>query len=148
MVAIGRLLATLEKTDLAGRLVKIREAEAARIAVADDATLTLEQTIRDMVADGERFGDDTDDDTHGGGGGSPPGGAPGVPGDAGPSVGDDPNLPGEMITTVTLKKVSCGTEVNVVQEGIPEAIPLEMCYLGWQESMLQLATLVEPEIPG
>jgi uncharacterized protein YndB with AHSA1/START domain len=61
---------------------------------------------------------------------------------------DDPNLPGEMITTVTLKAVSCGTELNVVQEGLPEAIPPEMCYLGWQESLAQLATLVEPEIPG
>jgi uncharacterized protein YndB with AHSA1/START domain len=61
---------------------------------------------------------------------------------------DDPNLPGEMLTTVTLKQVSCGTEVNVVQEGLPEAIPVEMCYLGWQESLAQLATLVEPEIPG
>jgi uncharacterized protein YndB with AHSA1/START domain len=61
---------------------------------------------------------------------------------------DDPNLTGEMITTVTLRKVSCGTELNVVQEGIPEAIPVEMCYLGWQESLMQLATLVEPEIPG
>jgi uncharacterized protein YndB with AHSA1/START domain len=60
---------------------------------------------------------------------------------------EDPNLPGEMQTTVTLKQVSCGTEVNVVQEGLPEAIPLEMCYLGWQESLAQLATLVEPEIP-
>jgi uncharacterized protein YndB with AHSA1/START domain len=61
---------------------------------------------------------------------------------------DDPNLPGEMITTVTLKAVSCGTELNVVQEGIPAAIPAEMCYLGWQESLMQLATLVEPDIPG
>ena len=61
---------------------------------------------------------------------------------------DDPNLPGEMNVTVTLKKVLCGTELNVVQEGIPEAIPVEMCYLGWQESLAQLATLVEPEIPG
>ena len=52
---------------------------------------------------------------------------------------DDPNLPGEMQTTVTLKQVSCGTEINIVQEGIPEAIPLEMCYLGWQESLAQLA---------
>ena len=60
---------------------------------------------------------------------------------------DDPNLPGEMQTTVTLKQVSCGTELNIVQEGIPEAIPLEMCYLGWQESLAQLAKLVEPEIP-
>jgi uncharacterized protein YndB with AHSA1/START domain len=61
---------------------------------------------------------------------------------------DDSNLPGEMQTTVTLKPVSCGTELNVVQEGIPEAIPLEMCYLGWQDSLAQLAKLVEPEIPG
>jgi uncharacterized protein YndB with AHSA1/START domain len=61
---------------------------------------------------------------------------------------DDPNLPGEMQTTVTLKPVSCGTEIDVVQEGLPEAIPLEMCYLGWQESLAQLANLVEPEIPG
>ena len=60
---------------------------------------------------------------------------------------DDPKLPGEMLTTVTFKKVSCGTELNVVQEGIPEAIPVEMCYLGWQESLAQLAKLVEPEIP-
>lgn len=61
---------------------------------------------------------------------------------------DDPNLPGEMQTTVVLKKVSCGTELNVVQEGLPEAVPTEMCYLGWQESLAQLADLVEPEIPG
>jgi uncharacterized protein YndB with AHSA1/START domain len=61
---------------------------------------------------------------------------------------DDPNLPGEMLTTVTLKPVSCGTELSVVQEGIPAVIPAEMCYLGWQESLAQLATLVEPEIPG
>ena len=61
---------------------------------------------------------------------------------------DDPNLPGELQVTVTLKKVLCGTDVSVVQEGIPEAIPVEMCYLGWQESLAQLATLVEPEIPG
>ena len=61
---------------------------------------------------------------------------------------DDPNLPGEMQTTVTLRQVSCGTELIVVQEGVPEAIPLEMCYLGWQESLAQLATLVEPEIPA
>jgi uncharacterized protein YndB with AHSA1/START domain len=61
---------------------------------------------------------------------------------------DDPNLPGEMQTTVVLKAVSCGTEMSVVQEGIPEAIPLEMCYLGWQESLTQLRTLVEPQIPG
>jgi uncharacterized protein YndB with AHSA1/START domain len=61
---------------------------------------------------------------------------------------DDPNLPGEMTTTVSLKAVSCGTELNVAQEGIPAVIPAEMCYLGWQESLAQLATLVEPEIPG
>jgi uncharacterized protein YndB with AHSA1/START domain len=61
---------------------------------------------------------------------------------------DDPNLPGEMKTTVTLMQVSCGTELDIVQEGLPEAIPLEMCYLGWQESLAQLANLVEPEIPG
>ena len=60
---------------------------------------------------------------------------------------DDPNLPGEMQTTVTLKKVSCGTELNVVQEGVPEVIPVEACYLGWQDSLNQLETLVEPEIP-
>ncbi|MGL6112014.1 MAG: SRPBCC family protein [Rubrivivax sp.] len=59
---------------------------------------------------------------------------------------DDPNLPGQMQTTVTLKAVSCGTELSAVQEGIPAVIPLEMCYLGWQESLAQLATLVEPEI--
>jgi uncharacterized protein YndB with AHSA1/START domain len=59
---------------------------------------------------------------------------------------DDPNLPGEMVTTVTLKKVSVGTELNVVQEGVPEVIPAEACYLGWQESLAQLAKLVEPEI--
>jgi uncharacterized protein YndB with AHSA1/START domain len=60
---------------------------------------------------------------------------------------DDPNLPGEMQTTVTLKPVMCGTEVSIVQEGLPAAIPVEMCYLGWQESLTQLATLVEPDIP-
>jgi uncharacterized protein YndB with AHSA1/START domain len=60
---------------------------------------------------------------------------------------DDPNLPGEMRTTVTLKQASGVTELNVVQEGIPEAIPVQMCYLGWQESLAQLANLVEPEIP-
>ena len=59
---------------------------------------------------------------------------------------DDPNLPGQMHTTVSLKKVSTGTELSIVQEGVPEMIPLEMCYLGWQESLAQLATLVEPEI--
>jgi uncharacterized protein YndB with AHSA1/START domain len=60
---------------------------------------------------------------------------------------DDPNLPGEMQVTVALQQVSCGTDIHVVQEGVPEVIPLEMCYLGWQESLAQLATLVEPEIP-
>lgn len=58
---------------------------------------------------------------------------------------DDPNLPGEMQTTVTLKQVSCGTEISIVQEGLPEAIPEEMCYLGWQESLKQLARLVESQ---
>ncbi len=61
---------------------------------------------------------------------------------------DDPNLPGVMNVTVDLKPVSCGTEIQIVQEGIPEVIPAEMCYLGWQESLAQLATLVEPDIPG
>lgn len=61
---------------------------------------------------------------------------------------DDANLPGEMQVTVTLKKVSCGTDVHIVQEGIPAVIPVEMCYLGWQESLMQLANLVEPNIPG
>ena len=61
---------------------------------------------------------------------------------------DDPNLPGEMLVTVTLKPVICETEMNVEQSGIPEVIPVEMCYLGWQESLAQLATLVEPEIAG
>ncbi|HWA37140.1 MAG TPA: SRPBCC family protein [Burkholderiales bacterium] len=60
---------------------------------------------------------------------------------------DDPNLPGEMQTTVVLKKVSCGTELSIVQEGVPGVIPAEACYLGWQESLAQLAKLVEPEIP-
>jgi uncharacterized protein YndB with AHSA1/START domain len=60
---------------------------------------------------------------------------------------DDPNLPGEMQTTVTLKKVSCGTELSIVQEGLPDVIPPEMCCLGWQESLMHLALLVEPEIP-
>lgn len=63
-------------------------------------------------------------------------------------VFDDPNLPGTMTVTVTLKKVSVGTELTVVQEGVPDVIPLEACYLGWQESLLGLARLVEPEIPG
>lgn len=60
---------------------------------------------------------------------------------------DDPNLPGDMPVTVTLKTVSCGTELNITQEGIPDAIPAEQCYLGWQESLAQLAKLVEAEIP-
>jgi uncharacterized protein YndB with AHSA1/START domain len=60
---------------------------------------------------------------------------------------DDPNLPGEMQTTITLKKVSCGTELNVVQEGVPEFILAEACYVGWQESLNLLAKLVEPEVP-
>ncbi len=60
---------------------------------------------------------------------------------------EDPNMPDEMITTITLKKVSCGTEITAVQEGIPAMIPVESCYLGWQESMEQLAKLVDPEIP-
>ena len=59
---------------------------------------------------------------------------------------DDPNLPGEMIVTVSFKEVMCGTELTVKQEGIPEMIPTEMCYLGWQESFVKLAQLVEPEI--
>jgi uncharacterized protein YndB with AHSA1/START domain len=61
---------------------------------------------------------------------------------------DDPNLPGEMRVEIVLKPVVCGTELHIAQENIPEAIPLEMCYLGWQECLLQLAALVEPEIPG
>jgi len=60
---------------------------------------------------------------------------------------DDPNLPGVIEVTVTLKKVLCGTEVNIEQAGVPAVIPAEMCYLGWQESLIQLAHLVEPEIP-
>ena len=60
---------------------------------------------------------------------------------------DDPNLPGEMQTTVSLKKVSVGTELNIVQEGVPDVIPAEACYLGWQESLVLLAKLVEAEIP-
>jgi uncharacterized protein YndB with AHSA1/START domain len=60
---------------------------------------------------------------------------------------DDPNLPGQMVTTISLKAVSCGTELNIVQEGIPEAIPAEACYLGWQESLVLLGKLVEVEIP-
>jgi len=62
-------------------------------------------------------------------------------------VFDDPNLPGEMQTTYTLKQVSCGTELTIVQEGLPDAIPPEACYLGWQESLILLARLVEAEIP-
>jgi uncharacterized protein YndB with AHSA1/START domain len=61
---------------------------------------------------------------------------------------DDPNLPGEMQTTIALNKASCGTELNILQEGIPGAIPPEACYLGWQESLTLLAKLVEAEIPG
>ncbi len=60
---------------------------------------------------------------------------------------DDPNLPGQMVTTIELKKVMCGTELFVTQEGIPDAIPTEMCYLGWQESLDKLKRLVEPNIP-
>jgi uncharacterized protein YndB with AHSA1/START domain len=60
---------------------------------------------------------------------------------------DDPNMPGQMTTTVRLKKVICGTELDIEQAGVPDAIPAEMCYLGWQESLLQLARLVDPEIP-
>ena len=59
---------------------------------------------------------------------------------------DDPNMPGEMTTSIWLKKVSCGTELKIVQEGIPSAIPVEMCYLGWQESLEKLTKLTEPEI--
>ena len=59
---------------------------------------------------------------------------------------DDPNLPGQIQVTVTLKKVSCGTELHIVQEGLPDVIPPEACYLGWQESLRNLARLVEPEI--
>ncbi|MDQ6626584.1 MAG: SRPBCC family protein [Verrucomicrobiota bacterium] len=62
-------------------------------------------------------------------------------------VFDDPNLPGEIQVTITLKKVACGTELNVVQEGIPDVIPPEMCYLGWQESLMLLGQLVEADIP-
>ena len=60
---------------------------------------------------------------------------------------DDPNLPGEMETTIGLRQVSCGTELSVVQAGLPDVIPVESCYLGWQESLAQLANLVEAEIP-
>jgi uncharacterized protein YndB with AHSA1/START domain len=61
---------------------------------------------------------------------------------------DDPNLPGTITVTVDIKKVSCGSELSIEQAGIPDVIPVEMCYLGWQESLEQLAKLVEPEIPG
>ena len=64
------------------------------------------------------------------------------------AVFDDPNLPGQMQTTITLREVFCGTEFSAVQEGIPEMIPAEMCYLGWQESLQLLIQLVEPTIPG
>ena len=60
---------------------------------------------------------------------------------------DDPNMPGEMITSVWMKKVICGTDLTITQEGIPSIIPVEMCYLGWQDSLVKLAKLVEPEIP-
>jgi uncharacterized protein YndB with AHSA1/START domain len=60
---------------------------------------------------------------------------------------DDPNLPGEMITTITIKEVSCGTEIVIVQEGLPDVIPLDACYVGWQESLSQLGQLIEPSIP-
>jgi len=63
-------------------------------------------------------------------------------------VFDDPNLPGTMVTTVVLKKVSVGTDVSITQEGLPDAIPLDGCYLGWQESLMLLAQLVEADIPG
>ncbi len=61
---------------------------------------------------------------------------------------DDPNLPGVITVTVLLKKVACGTDVSIEQSGVPAVIPAEMCYLGWQESLIQLAMLVEPEIPN
>lgn len=61
---------------------------------------------------------------------------------------DDANLPGEIVVTIELETVSCGTDISIVQEGIPAAIPVEMCYLGWQESLEQLARLVEPDIPA
>ncbi len=60
---------------------------------------------------------------------------------------EDANLPGEMITTITLREIFCGTELNITQEGLPAVIPVEMCYMGWQESLEQLAKLVDPEIP-
>ncbi len=61
---------------------------------------------------------------------------------------DDPNFPGVMAVTVRFRPVACGTELEIVQEGVPDVIPVESCYLGWQESLTQLANLVEPEIPG
>ncbi|HJU38100.1 MAG TPA: SRPBCC family protein [Tahibacter sp.] len=61
---------------------------------------------------------------------------------------DDPNLPGTMITTITFRDVSCGTEIHIVQEGLPDVIPVEGCYLGWQESLTLLERIVEPTIPG
>jgi uncharacterized protein YndB with AHSA1/START domain len=61
---------------------------------------------------------------------------------------DDPNMPGEIQVAITFKEVSCGAELNIVQEGVPDVIPAEMCYLGWQESLILLAKLVEAEIPG
>lgn len=61
---------------------------------------------------------------------------------------DDPNLPGEIRVTVTLRKVTCGTDLDIVQEGVPAVIPAESCYVGWQDSLNQLATLVEPDIPN
>ena len=61
---------------------------------------------------------------------------------------DDPNLPGEITVTIDLKKVSCGTEMSIVQAGVPDVIPAEACYLGWQDTLNQLAALVDPEIPG
>ncbi|MGZ5060216.1 MAG: SRPBCC family protein [Methylobacter sp.] len=60
---------------------------------------------------------------------------------------DAPNMPGEIQVTISLKEVACGTELNIIQEGLPSAIPVEFCYLGWQESLSFLANLVEPEIP-
>ena len=61
---------------------------------------------------------------------------------------DDPNLPGEMLVSITLRAVVCGTELNIVQDGVPDAIPAEMCYLGWQESLILLAQLVEADVAG
>ena len=63
-------------------------------------------------------------------------------------VFDDPNLPGELLVSISFKPVLCGTEINIVQEGVPDVIPPEMCHLGWQESLNLLALLVEPDIPG